>query len=175
MELVQFNQKHFSTLSSWFASEAELVQWGGTKLRFPLDDQQMITMLEIVLDNLPDKQSWMAFRDGSAIGHAQLHFDWKNGNATLARVVIAPSLRGQKLAVPMLQLVMAEAFNYSQLMRLELNVYVFNQSAIRTYKRLGFVEEGIRKSSAAVGQERWDTMIMAILRSEFEMLYGKAS
>jgi RimJ/RimL family protein N-acetyltransferase len=127
-------------------------------------------MLETVLDNLTDKRSWMAFHDDSPVGHAQLHFDWHNGNGTLARVAIAPKFRGQKLAEPMLKLVMAEAFNYPQLVRLELNVYSFNAPAIHTYKRLGFVEEGIRKSSAAVGDERWDTMIMALLRSEYELL-----
>jgi RimJ/RimL family protein N-acetyltransferase len=168
MELKQFTQEHFAILASWFPTEADLIQWGGPKLRFPLDDSQMNAMLENKPGNLPDNRCWMALHDGSLIGHAQLIFDWKNGNATLARVAIAPAFRGQKLAVPMLNLVIAEAFQYPQLMRLELNVFSFNQSAIQAYNRLGFSEEGTRKSSVAVGQERWDTLIMAILRSEYE-------
>jgi RimJ/RimL family protein N-acetyltransferase len=172
MELRPFTREHFTILPSWFSCQAKLAQWGGTKLRFPLDDQQMIAMLENLSDHLPDKRSWMAFHDGNPVGHAQLHFDWRNGNATLARVAIAPPYRGQGLAVPMLKLVMAEAFNYPPLVRLELNVYSFNSKAIRAYSRLGFREEGVRKSSAAVGSERWDTVIMAILRSEYEQLPG---
>jgi RimJ/RimL family protein N-acetyltransferase len=168
MELMQFTQEHFATLASWFPTEADLIQWGGPKLRFPLDDSQMNAMLENKTGSLPDNRCWMALHDGSLIGHAQLIFDWKNGNATLARVAIAPAFRGQKLAIPMLNLVIAEAFNYPQLLRLELNVFSFNQSAIQTYKRLGFLVEGMRKSSVAVGKERWDTIIMAMLRSEYE-------
>jgi len=67
----------------------------------------------------------------------------------------------------MLELFLAEAFHYPKIMRLELNVYTFNEAAIRTYERLGFVHEGTRRSSAPVENERWDTSIMAILRSEY--------
>ena len=51
--------------------------------------------------------------------------------------------------------------------RLELNVFPFNAPAMRTYAKLGFVREGVRRSSARVGGERWDTVIMAILREDW--------
>jgi RimJ/RimL family protein N-acetyltransferase len=175
MELQQFSQEHFSVLASWFPTEADLIQWGGPKLRFPLDNSQMNAMLNEITGDQPDKFCWMALYENCLVGHAQLLFDWKNGNATLARVAIAPAFRGQKLAVPMLNLVIAQAFKYPQLMRLELNVFSFNQSAIQAYKRLGFVEEGRRRSSMAVGNERWDTIIMAILRSEYKLLNEKVA
>lgn len=169
MELKPFTPAHFSTLASWFPTEADLIQWGGSKLRFPLDEAQMNAMLETWTGNLPDNRSWMAFHQGAVCGHAQLRFDWKNGNANLARVAIDPSLRGRKLALPMLKLVLAEAFSYPPIMRLELNVYSLNQPAIQIYTRLGFMLEGTRRSSAAVGTERWDTIMMAMLRSEYEL------
>jgi RimJ/RimL family protein N-acetyltransferase len=168
MELKPFTQEHFSELASWFPTEAALIQWGGPKLTYPLDDAQMNAMLDETRSNPPIKQCWMALFKNSLMGHAQLAFDWKNGNATLGRVAIAPAFHGQKLAAPMLNLVMAEAFRYPQLMRLELNVYSFNHAAIHTYIRLGFLVEGTRKSSVAVGNERWDTIMMAILRSEYK-------
>lgn len=169
MELRPFTPAHFPILISWFPTEADLIQWGGSQLRFPLDEAQLRAMLESETGELPDHRSWMAFHRDSIAGHAQLRFDWKNGNATLARVAIAPALRGQKLALPMLELVLAEAFSYPPLMRLELNVYSFNQAAIQVYKRLGFMLEGTRRSSAAVGGERWDTIMMAMLRWEYEL------
>jgi RimJ/RimL family protein N-acetyltransferase len=169
MELVPFTPAHFPTLASWFPTEADLIQWGGSKLRFPLDDAQMYAMLATTTGDLPDHRSWIALHQGSIVGHAQLRFDWKNGVATLARVATAPAFRGRKLAVPMLNLVIAEAFSHPQLMRVELNVYAFNQPAIRTYQRLGFILEGTRRSSVAVGEERWDTSMMAMLRSEYEL------
>jgi len=175
MELKQFSQEHFSVLASWFPTEADLIQWGGSKLSFPLDHAQMNGMLNEAIENQPERLCWMALHENCLVGHSQLHFDWKNGNAALARVAIAPAFRGQKLAALMLNLVMAQAFKSPQVMRLELNVFSFNQSAIQVYKRLGFVEEGTRRSSVVVGNERWDSAMMAILRSEYKLLNERAA
>ena len=168
MELTQFTQAHFPILTSWFPTEAALIQWGGPKLIHPLDDAQMNAMLDEAKSVPPTRQCWMVLDENSLVGHAQLRFDWKNGNARLGRAAVAPALRGQKLAVPMLTLVIAEAFRHPQIMRLELNVYPFNRPAIQTYLRLGFLVEGTQQSNVAVGSERWDTTMMAILRSEYK-------
>jgi len=72
------------------------------------------------------------------------------------------------LAVPFLSQIRDSVFGMAEFERLELNVYTFNQAAIRAYKRLGFVEEGCRRSSVRVGQARWDTAIYGLLRSEWQ-------
>jgi len=46
LKLLPFAPAHFGTLASWFASEADVVQWGGPAVRFPLDAPQMQAMLE---------------------------------------------------------------------------------------------------------------------------------
>nr|WP_313618177.1 GNAT family protein [Agrobacterium sp.] len=53
---------------------------------------------------------------------------------------------------------------------MELNVYTWNAPAIRTYAKVGFVPEGVRRSSVQVGDERWDTAIMGMLRAEWGAL-----
>jgi RimJ/RimL family protein N-acetyltransferase len=168
MELKPLAPEHFATLISWFPTESALVQWGGPKLIHPLDDFQLNEMLNDSIRNPPTRQCWMSYDNNVLIGHAQLTYDWKNGNVTLGRVAVAPQCRGQRLAVPMLKLVLGEAFRYPEIMRVELNVFSFNSPAIQTYVRLGFLVEGTRRSSVLVGKERWDTIIMAILRSEYE-------
>jgi len=167
MELRPFTPEHFSALASWFPTEASLIQWGGPKVIHPLDDAQMQAMLDEAAYHPPTRQCWMAFEDEGIVGHAQLAFDWKNGSAVLGRVAIAPECLGRGFAVPMLALVLTEAFRYPEIVRLELNVFSFNTPAIRTYTRLGFLVEGTRRSALAVGNERWDTIIMAMLRSEY--------
>jgi RimJ/RimL family protein N-acetyltransferase len=168
MQLIPFSQQHFSTLASWFSGEADIIQWGGPKLHYPLDLPQMETMLAESHCNPPSRLCWMAVLDNILIGHIQLAFDWPHGNVTVGRVVIAPEQRGHGYAKPMLKLVMAEAFSFPQTMRLELNVYSFNLPAIRTYQQVGFVYEGTRRSSISVDGERWDTNMMSILRSEHQ-------
>jgi RimJ/RimL family protein N-acetyltransferase len=166
MQLIPFSPEHFSTLSAWLTDESAVVQWGGPMVHYPLDAAQMQSMLDDGLSEPPRRLCWMAENQGDWVGHVQLGFDWRNGNATLGRVIINPEERGKGLSIPMLKLAIKAAFDHPQIDRLELNVYTFNQPAIRAYISLGFVHEGTRRSSTLVGKERWDTAIMAILRSE---------
>lgn len=166
--LVPLAHEHLSVLASWFSNEADVVQWGGPSVFFPLDEGQIARMIEESARRPPLRQCWMAQHGGDLIGHAQLGFDWRNGNATLARVAVAPSVRGRGLAHPMLEPVVDAAFAHPKIERLELNVYSFNKPALRVYESLGFQREGLRRASARVGSERWDTVIMAILRPEWK-------
>ncbi|MCE1252564.1 MAG: GNAT family N-acetyltransferase [Anaerolineae bacterium] len=166
MNLIPFSQ-HFSILPTWFPTQASVVQWGGPKLYYPLDIEQMEVMLLEGLGHPPARLCWMALADGLIVGHAQLAFDWTNGNAVIGRVAIAPEQRGKGYAIPMLRLIMAEAFNHRVIQRLELNVFTFNQAAIHTYQRLGFIHEGTRRSATLVDNERWDVSTMSVLRNEY--------
>jgi len=167
VKFVPFTTQHFPVLASWFSSEADVVQWGGPFLRFPLDDSQLQVLLDECKTEPPRRLAWMAEVDGSLIGHIELGLDWRNGNATVQRVIIAPACRGRGLAEPMLRFVVDQAFSIPEIDRLELNVYSFNTAAIKTYKKVGFVNEGNRRSSTRVGDERWDNVIMSILRAEY--------
>jgi RimJ/RimL family protein N-acetyltransferase len=165
--LIPFMVDHFPTLMSWFASEREVVQWGGPGVCFPLDDEQLQAIVDESQTEPATRLCWMARRDRELIGHAQLALNWRNGNASIGRVAIAPERRGQRLARPMLELVLAEAFALDDVERVELGVYSWNAPAIATYKRLGFQVEGTRRSSTRVGNERWDSMMMSLLRAEY--------
>ncbi len=127
----------------------------------------MQVMLDEGLSDPPRRLCWMAEHDNQYTGHVQLGFDWRNFNARLGRVAINPAFRRQGLAVPMLQLAMEQAFSYPQIVRLELSVYTFNTPAIKTYNKLGFVHEGTQRSNTRVGDERWDSATMAMLRKDF--------
>ena len=171
IELVPFEPAYFARLISWFPTEAQAVQWAGPTVTAPLDDAQLQAMLDEGRGDPPARLCWMARQsdghDDRIVGHAQLGFDWRNGNARLSRVAVAPAARGQGLARPMLALVIARAFAFPEIERVELNVYPFNGPALRTYAALGFVQEGLRRSSARVGSERWDTIHMGLLRSDW--------
>lgn len=168
LHLVPFAPEHFTVLSDWFASQADVVQWGGPLLAFPLNDEQLQAMLAEGDTVPPTRLCWMAEHGSLLVGHAQLSFDWCNGNALLARVAVAPRARGQGLAGPMLRLVLEQAFSWPEIERIELNVYAWNTPAIRSYERLGFRAEGVRRASALVDGERWDTAIMGLLRPEWQ-------
>lgn len=168
LHLVPFAPEHFRVLSDWFTSQADVVQWGGPLLSFPLTGEQLWPMLAEADVVPPTRLCWMAEHEDVLIGHAQLSFDWRNGNALLARVAVAPRARGRGLAGPMLRPVLQEALSRPEIERVELNVYAWNTPAVRSYERLGFKAEGVRRSSALVDGERWDTAIMGLLRQEWQ-------
>jgi len=167
MRLIPFTTDHFATLASWFTSEADVVQWGGPLMHYPLDEPQMQSLLDECLTEPPRRLCWMADVGGHLVGHIELGFDWRNDNAVIQRVGIDPLFRGRGLAEPMVRMAIEQAFSIPQITRLELNVYSFNNPAIKTYTRLGFIHEGTRRSSTKVGDERWDSVTMSILRNDF--------
>ena len=169
MNLIIFEAAHFPVISSWLGSERDVVQWGGPGLTCPITDDQLEQMIIDGQTVPPKRLSWMAVNDSQVLaGHIQLAMDWKNGVARIGRVMVAPKMRGQGLAKPLLAAGLERAFSHPEIHRTELNVYTWNSAAIRTYNKLGFVHEGVRRSSAKVGDERWDTAIMSMLRSEWE-------
>lgn len=168
LTLPPFAPTDFPLLASWFSSLPDVVQWGGSHLSFPLAPEDMADMLEQGRATPPSRRCWMVCRDGSPVGHAQLAYDWRDGNARLGRVAIAPAERGQGLARPMVTLLIEEAFQTPGIERLELNVYMFNTPAIRAYQALGFTMEGVRRSSTRAGDARWDTGMMGLLRTEWQ-------
>ena len=167
MRLVPFGREHFQELAGWFGSERDVVQWGGTGVRFPLDDEQLGAMLRLGEPAPPERRCWMAADAGDLVGHAQLAYDWRNGSARIGRVAIAPAFRGRGLAKPMLRLIMAEAFAIPAIERLELYAIAYNTPAIRIYESLGFVHEGEARAAILIGKERFGNLTMSMLRSEY--------
>ncbi|MBO1361285.1 GNAT family N-acetyltransferase [Acetobacter sacchari] len=165
LTLVFFAEEHFATLSSWFQSQKDVVQWGGPGLLYPLDSTQMAPM---AIENAKASCWMVEDESGKMIGHVQLAFDWPNGVAKLCRVAMAPSERGKGLARHMVREAVARAFSHPQIERVELNVYSWNVAAIRAYVRQNFVKEGVRRSSVLIDGERWDTVMMAMLRQEWD-------
>lgn len=64
LSLVPFASTHFPVLSGWFASEADVAQWGGTVLSFPLTNEQLGLLLSEADIDPPKRLCWMAEHDG---------------------------------------------------------------------------------------------------------------
>lgn len=110
---------------------------------------------------------WAGERQGVLAATASVLMNWQQGTALLSMVGVAPGARGYGLATPFVGQVVASVFQDPAFERLELNVYTFNAAAIRTYEALGFVREGVRRSLAKVGNERWDAAHYSLLRVEY--------
>lgn len=165
MELRPFRQADIPPLLTWFQTPAELIQWGGPGRRFPLDEAQMLAILAETDNAFPARRIWAGDRHGT-LGAIASVLDGRHGTALLTMVGVAPGARGQGLAAPFIRQVLSAVFQDPAIERLELNVYTFNAAALRLYDALGFVREGVRRSLARVGEERWDAAHYSMLRAE---------
>lgn len=125
----------------------------------------MLALLAETAGARPARRIWAGDRQGALAAVASV-VDSRHGTALLTMVGVAPGARGQGLAAPFIGQILKAVFQDPAIERLELNVYTFNAAAIRTYDTLGFVREGIRRSLARVGEERWDAVHYSMLRTE---------
>lgn len=72
--------------------------------------------------------------------------------------------QGKGIGTALMQAVIDLADNWLNLTRLELDVYIDNEPAIRLYKKFGFVTEGTRLGFAYRDGQFVDTYMMARLR-----------
>lgn len=105
---------------------------------------------------------------GEAIGHARLHkIDPANRRARYAIGIFDPACWGRGYGTQATQLVLGYAFETLRLHRVDLRVLAFNQRAIRSYAKCGFVQEGIEREGAWING-RWESDVwMSILEDEY--------
>lgn len=161
----------FGHLIGWMDSREALIQWAGpTQFTFPLTSDQLHAYLRGCAGDRPERLAYTACTaDHVVCGHIELGaINRENETASVCRVLVAPDARGRGLSLPMVQEVLRIGFSDLHLRRIDLRVYGFNTAAIRCYENAGFVREGMLRKSQKVGQQYWDSVLMAILREEWE-------
>jgi RimJ/RimL family protein N-acetyltransferase len=156
-------------IARWFPNERSLVQWGGPHVRHPFDRTQLARLLEEGLSSPPGRLCFTGEDErGSPVGHFQLVFDWPSETARLGRVGVAPQLRQKGVGLALVRHAAETAFAITDIHRLELVVYTFNEPARRLYARAGFVYEGTQRETTPVAFERWSIHMMSLLRPEWQ-------
>ena len=112
--------------------------------------------------------------DGEYVGVSGLnHIDGRNRSAEAGIVIGRPEEWGRGLGTDAMKALLRHAFEELGLHRVHLRVYSFNERAIRSYVKLGFVEEG-RLRQAMFRHGAWhDVVLMAILEEEWFAKHGR--
>jgi len=134
-----FTQADIPEFLSWLKDTDEdfLVQFAGTNYRYPLDENQ----LEQTLQNDDTIMFKALDADGNMIGHCQLlRVDKILQSASIGRVLVRPERRDNGHGKAMVRALMDYAVKELKIRKLILRVFDFNESAIRCYTHLGFVE-----------------------------------
>ncbi len=101
------------------------------------------------------------------------HVDPENRTASFRFNLAAWAPRGIGLGSEA-AVVLRQSFKvWPRLHRVELQVFDFNPRAIRSYEKVGFVREGLKRHSLWWEDAPHDAVIMSMLRPEFEARYGR--
>ena len=76
------------------------------------------------------------------IGHIALNnIDFKNCSATLSKVLVGDPNAWPRIRPKIIKKLLKKAFEDLGLHRIELGVFAFNKSAIKSYKKIGFIKK----------------------------------
>lgn len=78
-----------------------------------------------------------------------------------------PAYRGRGYGTEAMRLACRFAFQEMGLERVHLHTFEFNTRAIRSYEKVGFVQEGRLRRHAYLGGRSYDVVEMGLLREEF--------
>ena len=122
-----------------------------TEQRFRLDPFNRMLVAEI---------------DGRVIGDAGLHLNrGRRAHSGSIGMAVHDDFQGRGIGTALMSALMDLADNWYNLLRIDLQVYVDNEVAVRLYQRFGFVVEGTLRSYAYRGGEFVDAYYMARLRN----------
>jgi RimJ/RimL family protein N-acetyltransferase len=108
-------------------------------------------------------------QDDRLIGATGLHkIDARNRHCAFGIVIGDKDEWGKGYGREATRLVVDHAFETLNLNRVWLHVYEYNPRGIRAYEKVGFKREGVLRQDNFRDGRYWDTIVMGILRDEWE-------
>lgn len=95
------------------------------------------------------------------------HVDWRNRAAVMGIALGEKGFWNRGYGTDAVRTMLGFAFDELGLNRVELDVFEFNERAIRCYEKVGFRQEGTRRSALFKEGRFHDIHLMAVLREEF--------
>src|SRR5579859_4637048 len=144
----------------------------------PLTDRQVRAFWEQRIDAPAPEMRYFVIEPlpgqpfaGQFAGLCNLHdIDPRNRHAELALWLASVDMRGQGFGTDAIRTLLPYAFDVVRLDRLYLDVYEFNEGAIRSYERVGFRYEGRLRQQIFYEGRYWDEWPMGLLRAEWDVI-----
>lgn len=95
--------------------------------------------------------------------------DWKNSVAEVGIFIGDKSYWGRGYGTDAMKVLVGFVFQQMNINKIKLNVYSFNERAIKSYLKCGFVKEGILRQEIYKDGKYYDAIIMGMLKEEYVM------
>ena len=155
LKLERFSENDFDNLISWINSKEELIQFAGPIFEFPLSRKQL---QKYISD--PNVIAYKVMYANDYIGHAEINLT-EHSLPKLCRILIGDkNYRGKGLGLQLVELLIQiykEKFNAN---KVELNVYDWNEKAIKCYERAGFQFNKEKHRGIIVEGKKWISLNM---------------
>jgi RimJ/RimL family protein N-acetyltransferase len=141
----------------------------------PLTFAEEVEFLRRIAESPSDLVLGMALRsDDRLIGTTGLkEIDVRNRHAEFGIAIGDRNYWGKGCGTEATHLVIRHAFETLNLHRVSLRVYEYNDRALKVYQKVGFRIEGRLRQDTFLEGRYWDTVVMAVLREEWEAVdYG---
>jgi RimJ/RimL family protein N-acetyltransferase len=155
------------TIVPWF-NDSEVTRYLLLCRPMSLADEQ--EFLRRLSERPTDLAVGIAVREGDRlIGTAGLHqMDVRNRHAALGISIGDREAWGKGYGTEATQLLVRHAFFTLNLNRVWLHVYEYNDRALRVYEKIGFQVEGRLRQDTFRDGRYWDTIVMGVLREDWE-------
>ncbi|MGW6013473.1 GNAT family N-acetyltransferase [Streptomyces sp. NPDC055210] len=131
MRLSPFTINHASLVASWPTTPTEVLMWCGLR-EFPVRGQTVSAW-----QRDPDVTAYALVEDERPLAYGELWPDTEEDEVELARIIVAPGVRGRGLGRRLVRGLLAEA-RLTGLSEICMRVHPQNTPALRCYRGAGF-------------------------------------
>ncbi|MFX1481167.1 MAG: GNAT family N-acetyltransferase [Promethearchaeota archaeon] len=161
-------REYIDSYLKWM-NDTELTQY--LKVYRPLTKE----MEEDWFNNLINRENFFIFailisdvnKSEILIGSCSIGVDWKNRIGVCGIIIGDKENQGKGYGTDAMELLVRYGFNTLNLHRIELETFQFNLRAFKSYKKVGFKEEGIRRKAIYVNGKYHDVYILGLLKDEW--------
>lgn len=147
----------------------------GINLFLPLSQAEEERWFEEMMEKDPIERPFAVdVREGDGWSHVGscglFGFNHRSRSAELGIFIGAKERWGEGIGADTMRTLMRHGFTTLNLNRIFLRVFDFNERAFHLYRSLGFTEEGRLRQNAYFEGQYHDTLLMGMLRTEWESL-----
>lgn len=163
IRLQKFDRNDYHNLIRWIDTEEMLVQIAGRQMSFPVTNEQLD-----ISQSDPNRNAFSIIdtETGRSIGHCELYLT--GTTAKIDRVIFDPSMKGKGLCTPLIKLLVTHGFEVLNQPIVELNVFDWNNFAIRCYERAGLKKNPESIMEFEIDGKKWVAFNMSMDRTTYE-------
>jgi len=167
LRLRPFRTPDAKTIITWTSEPEEFYKWSaGIMGEYPVSEKRLLEAVSAREDN-PRYFPLTAFDENGPVGFFTIRTPGEDDKKVrFGYVIVDPSKRGLGYGKKMLQLGLTFAFDVYGAEEVSLGVFDNNAPAYNCYKRVGFVENGIREEYN-ICDENWIDIEMVIKKNRY--------